>query len=236
MEIEETITGFSWLSPQGKYLKIVSTNSRNIKLWKIFEKVQKKVIRPATKDLMLPKLQTTESNYSAQVSYTFPNKHLSGINSISGSRNEEYLLSSDEVHTYLWNYQKNQKPYIVADMMGNSKIEDVQENINFSKMHPTADNLLIYGTNKGSLKLCDMRISSNSDTTATNFKNQFPGQKNFLTDFLTSYSSADFCKQGKYLVSRDYLTVKVWDVCNAKKPLSTINLNEAMKSKLSEVF
>jgi len=39
MEIEETITGISWLSPQGKYLKIVSTNSRNIKVWKIFEKV-----------------------------------------------------------------------------------------------------------------------------------------------------------------------------------------------------
>lgn len=95
MEIEETITGISWLSPQGKYLKIVSTNSRNIKVWKIFEKVQKKVVRSATKDLMLPKLQTTESNYSAQISYTFPNKHLSGINSISGSKNEEYLLSSD---------------------------------------------------------------------------------------------------------------------------------------------
>lgn len=103
-------------------------------------------------------------------------------------------------------------------------------------MHPTADNLLIYGTNKGTLKLCDLRTSSNSDTSATNFKNQYPGQKNFLTEFLTSYCSADFCKQGKYIVSRDYLTVKVWDVCNSKKPLNTIVLNESMKSKLSQVF
>lgn len=38
-------------------------------------------------------------------------------------------------------------------------------------MHPTADSLLIYGTNKGTLKLCDMRTSSTSDGSATNFKN-----------------------------------------------------------------
>jgi serine/threonine-protein phosphatase 2A regulatory subunit B len=39
MEIEEGITGLSWLSPQGKYLKLISTNTRNIKLWKLYEKV-----------------------------------------------------------------------------------------------------------------------------------------------------------------------------------------------------
>ena len=100
-------------------------------------------------------------------------------------------------------------------------------------MHPTSDNLFIYGTNKGNLKLCDLRVSSNSDSTATNFKNQYPGQKNFLTDFLTSYSSADFSKQGKYIVSRDYLSIKVWDICNSKKPINTVNLNEGMKGKLS---
>lgn len=103
-------------------------------------------------------------------------------------------------------------------------------------MHPTSDSLFIFGTNKGNLKLCDLRISSNSDTTATNFRNQYPGQKNFLTDFLTSYSSVDFCRQGKYLVTRDFLSVKVWDVCNSKKPVNTFLLNESMKGKLSEVF
>lgn len=36
MDIDEGITGLSWLTPQGKYLKLVSTNSRNIKLWKVY--------------------------------------------------------------------------------------------------------------------------------------------------------------------------------------------------------
>ncbi len=92
-------------------------------------------------------------------------------------------------------------------------------------MHSTTDNLFLFGTNKGNLKLCDLRISSTSDTTASIFKNQYPGQKNFLTDYLTSYSSADFCKQGKYIVARDFLSIKVWDVCNSKKPVNTILIN-----------
>ena len=50
---------------------------------------------------------------------------------------------------------------------------------------------------------------------------------------LSSYSSADFTKQGKYIVSRDYLTVKIWDTCNSKKPITSVTLNDSFKTKLS---
>ena len=100
-------------------------------------------------------------------------------------------------------------------------------------MHPAADNLFLYGTNKGTLKLCDLRISSSADTAADQVKNEYPGQKNFLSDFLCSYCGGDFAKQGRYIVSRDFLSLKIWDVCNAKKPLNTIVLSEGMKGKLS---
>jgi serine/threonine-protein phosphatase 2A regulatory subunit B len=32
------------------------------------------------------------------------------------------------------------------------------------------------------------------------------------------------------------LTVKIWDICNAKKPLNTIVIQEGMKGKLCEMF
>lgn len=41
----------------------------------------------------------------------------------------------------------------------------------FSKLHPTSDSMFTYGTNKGGLKLCDMRVSATSDNTAISFKN-----------------------------------------------------------------
>ena len=49
-------------------------------------------------------------------------------------------------------------------------------------MHPTSDNIFLFSTNKGSLKLCDMRQSAVCDGSAMNFKNDMGGgQKNFLT-------------------------------------------------------
>lgn len=57
MDVEEEIRGMTWLSPQGSYMKMVTTNDRTIKLWKIFEKTDKKVVRSAGKDLAMPKLQ-----------------------------------------------------------------------------------------------------------------------------------------------------------------------------------
>ena len=36
IDVDEEIVGISWLPPQGKYLKLVSTNTHTIKLWKLF--------------------------------------------------------------------------------------------------------------------------------------------------------------------------------------------------------
>ena len=104
MEVEETINGLAWLQPQGKYLKIVSTNSRSIKLWKVFEKAEKKVVKTAGRDLMMPRLQNLDSYLTSHLQVTFPTKHHSSINSIGVTRNEEYALSSDDVHCFMWNF------------------------------------------------------------------------------------------------------------------------------------
>lgn len=36
MDIEEEIKDITWLAPQGNYMKILTTNDRTIKMWKIF--------------------------------------------------------------------------------------------------------------------------------------------------------------------------------------------------------
>lgn len=38
------------------------------------------------------------------------------------------------------------------------------------------------------------------------------------------------------MVSRDFLTVKIWDVCKTDKPVNVITLQDSMKSKLCEIF
>ena len=47
MEVEEGITGISWLPSQGKYMKLLTSNSKTIKVWKVFEKAEKKMVKDA---------------------------------------------------------------------------------------------------------------------------------------------------------------------------------------------
>ena len=61
-DVDEEIADMAWLNQQGKYLKLVTTNTRSIKLWKIYEKFDKKVVRSTGKDLNMPKLKNLETN------------------------------------------------------------------------------------------------------------------------------------------------------------------------------
>ena len=46
------------MKPQGKFRKIVTTNAKSIKLWKLVEKPEKRVVKSSGKELSMPKLET----------------------------------------------------------------------------------------------------------------------------------------------------------------------------------
>lgn len=51
---------------------------------------------------------------------------MTAINSINASYNEQYLISTDDVHGYLWNMEKPTKPYILADYIKGKNLEDIK--------------------------------------------------------------------------------------------------------------
>lgn len=53
------------------------------------------MVKSAGKDLAIPKLETVDSGYSAELKIELPNKHLNPIKQLSTSFNEQFLLSSD---------------------------------------------------------------------------------------------------------------------------------------------
>ncbi len=82
-----------------------------------------------------------------------------------------------------------------------------------------------------------MRKSGICDNTALTFaEKEDPSKKNFFTEIVASISDASFTKNGNYILSRDFLTVKVWDVKMTNKPVSTIQIFEPLKSKLCELY
>jgi serine/threonine-protein phosphatase 2A regulatory subunit B len=82
-----------------------------------------------------------------------------------------------------------------------------------------------------------MRVSGICDNTAITFaEKEDPSKKNFFTEIVASISEACFAKNGRYVYSRDFLTVKVWDVNMNNKPVVTIPIFEPLKSKLCELY
>jgi serine/threonine-protein phosphatase 2A regulatory subunit B len=63
-----------------------------------------------------------------------------------------------------------------------------------------------------------------------------PSKKNFFTEIVTSISDACFSRNGKYIFSRDFLTVKVWDLAMTNKPVTTVQVFEPLKSKLCDLY
>ena len=64
-EVAQGIVDICWLNPQGRFLKMFTSNSHTIKLWRCGDKVEKNMIKAPDRDLMIPKFQKEEPIFSA---------------------------------------------------------------------------------------------------------------------------------------------------------------------------
>eukprot|EP00003_Mantamonas_plastica_P003219 TRINITY_DN12573_c0_g2_i3.p1 TRINITY_DN12573_c0_g2~~TRINITY_DN12573_c0_g2_i3.p1 ORF type:complete len:195 (+),score=67.98 TRINITY_DN12573_c0_g2_i3:48-632(+) len=63
-----------------------------------------------------------------------------------------------------------------------------------------------------------------------------PGNKSFFSEIISSISDIKFSNDGRYILSRDYLTLRVWDINQESKPLKTIQIHEHLRSKLCDLY
>lgn len=84
-------------------------------------------------------------------------------------------------------------------------------------------------------------MSSHSQLYHHNFISVFEVQedsasKTFFSEIIASVSDAKFSADGKYIVSRDYMTLKVWDVRMENRPVKILNIHEGLRSKLCDLY
>lgn len=237
-EIEERINQIQWLRPQGNNLYVLTTNDKTIKTWKISEKKIKKPVflNKTDKDTKLPQMQVSEVGLMPTLLKTYPQLHSYHINSLSLCSNGENFLSGDDLRVNLWTLDRNNEAFNVVDLKPDN-LEEISEVITSSKFHPTHSNIFMYSTSKGVIKVGDLRKSSLSEKTAMTLEvKENPANKNFFTDIIISICDACFSKNGKYVFSRDFCTVKVWDLANTSKPVSVISLYDPIKTKLCDLY
>ena len=63
-----------------------------------------------------------------------------------------------------------------------------------------------------------------------------PSNKSFFSEIISSISDVKFSKDGRYILSRDYLTLKVWDINMESRPVQTINIHDHLRNKLCDLY
>jgi serine/threonine-protein phosphatase 2A regulatory subunit B len=240
--IDEKINCIECLSPQNDSMFLLSTNDKTIKLWKVCNKSvkksekfpNKKYINPS--NLALPKLKLIDQGLCPSLKRVYPNLHQYHVNSLSVLQDGQNFLSSDDLAVYLWDLESTQKAYMLIDIKP-EKIDELNEVITACKASPISDFNFVYGTSKASIRLVDMREGSSCTGKGIRFEdNSGKQQKNFFTDIISSISDVKFTNSGRYLVSRDFLSVKTWDPKMPKSPLLTTVLYEPLKTKLCDLY
>jgi serine/threonine-protein phosphatase 2A regulatory subunit B len=187
-------------------------------------------------NLQIPKISTSETSIVATPKRVYGNAHAYHINSISCNSDGEHFLSADDLRVNLWNLERSDQCFNMLDIKPNN-MEDLTEVITSAEFHPTHCNIFIYSSSGGSIRLGDMRASSLCDSHAMMFEEpEDPSTRSFFSEIISSVSDVKFTKDGRYLISRDYLNLKIWDVNMESKPVKTIAIHDHLRPKLCDLY
>jgi serine/threonine-protein phosphatase 2A regulatory subunit B len=249
LEIEEKINKIRWLKRRNPAQFLLSTNDKTIKLWKVSERDKRidgynlkndegHVLRDPNliTSLRVPQVKPMDLVVEASPRKIYANAHTYHVNSISVNSDQETFLSADDLRINLWNLDITDESFNIVDIKP-VNMEELTEVITAAEFHPHQCNLFVYSSSKGILRLCDMRAAALCDQHAKIFEEpEDPTNRSFFSEIISSISGIRFSNNGRYMISRDYLSVKVWDLNMDSKPVESYLVHEYLRSKLCSLY
>ncbi|XP_073287269.1 serine/threonine protein phosphatase 2A 55 kDa regulatory subunit B beta isoform-like isoform X1 [Primulina huaijiensis] len=158
------------------------------------------------------------------------------INSVSNNSDGETFISADDLRINLWNLEISNQSFNIVDVKP-ANMEELTEVITSAVFHPTRCNMLAYSSSKGSIRLIDLRQSALCDSHSKIFEEQEePSSRTFFTEIIASISDIKFAKDGRYILSRDFMTLKLWDINMDAGPVATFQVHEHLRPKLCDLY
>uniref|UniRef100_A0A672UYK3 Serine/threonine-protein phosphatase 2A 55 kDa regulatory subunit B n=1 Tax=Strigops habroptila TaxID=2489341 RepID=A0A672UYK3_STRHB len=184
----------------------------------------------------VPVLRPMDLMVEATPRRVFANAHTYHINSISVNSDYETYMSADDLRINLWNFEITNQSFNIVDIKP-ANMEELTEVITAAEFHPHHCNTFVYSSSKGTIRLCDMRTSALCDRHAKFFEEpEDPSNRSFFSEIISSISDVKFSHSGRYIMTRDYLTVKVWDLNMENRPIETYQVHDYLRSKLCSLY
>ncbi|KAK9113694.1 hypothetical protein Syun_020491 [Stephania yunnanensis] len=148
----------------------------------------------------------------------------------------ETFVSADDLRINLWNLEFSNQCFNIIDMKP-SDMEDLTEVITSAEFHPIYCNILAYSSSRGFIRLVDMRQSALCDQHARILQDrEAHGSKSFFTEIVASISDMKFASDGRHILSRDYMNLKLWDLNMETSPIATFKIHDYLRPKLHDLY
>uniref|UniRef100_A0A9L0IEU9 Uncharacterized protein n=1 Tax=Equus asinus TaxID=9793 RepID=A0A9L0IEU9_EQUAS len=116
-------------------------------------------------------------------------------------------------------------------------MEELREVTAAAEFHANSCNTSVHSSSEGTIRLCDMRASALCDRQSKLFEEpEDPSNRSFFPEIISSISDVKFSHCGQYVMTREYFSVKTWDLNMENRPLGAYKVHEYVRSKLSLSF
>ena len=186
--------------------------------------------------LKIPRVLKGELGFNARCRRCYANAHAYHINSLSVNSDGETFISADDLRVNLWHLERSNGSFNIVDIKPEN-MEELTEVITSACFHPSHCQHFAYSSSKGTIRLADMRINASCNAASKSFEEPEPVEKrSFFSEIIASVSDVKFSKDGRYFLSRDYLTLKLWDVNMEKSPVATFNVHDHLRPRLCDLY
>lgn len=202
-----------------------------------------------TAELKVPKHIKDEKCVTYGLKKWYPYQgHIPPIMHLAVTADQENFMSADFFKINLWDLYRSDTCFTVADFL--PKGGELEEVLTVLDSHPLYSNLFVHGSNTGKIRLCDLRVKALAQQPSKEFcsvkKNKKmqtfadhlneEEQQSLFDEVTSGVAAVKFSKGGKYIVSRDYMSVKIWDTRYEKRPFETFYVHEFLREGLFELY
>lgn len=250
VEVTPAVSAMCFLPQQGNSTFVLTANEKQPKLFKVFEAYDcprqpfravdmlgKKSIGP-----LVSSQRTRTANVRLVSKYALDHEY--NVNSISASADGSQFYTSDELCVKLWSTENPDTSLNVVTLPRQHSEgftmsegdESVRECIRSTHVFPAEPQLLFMCTSAGLIRVFDSRVSlrwgasvGGHQIFANPQRRRWDGKFGVISNALTGGCALSPC--GRYIASRDFLSVPMWDVRMVQETPATIGIPAATTAR-----
>lgn len=184
----------------------------------------------ATSVIHIPRLEERTSVVGVKPKRVYSQTNLYQINSLSVSSDDCTFLASDDVRVRIWDLNTLADGYFYLDAMPN-RMKSLTEIITCARFHPSEAHTLALTTSRGIVRFADLRSSRTCKSFVSKYEwpRHHHAKRSLVTELTASICDLSFSSNGLFFLTRDYMTLRLWDVRKETGPVLTLPVHEHLR-------